>query len=257
MSILIDLLGQTGFKFCFGETVVYIDPYLSDYVEEIEGPKAKRQVPVVVPPEKICDADWVVITHSHIDHCDPKTILPISNASPNCKFVGPKDVCDVIKSIGINVERIVEVKESWMSLGGGVELIAVPAAHPTVERDGHGRLRCVGYIFSYKGTRIYHSGDTLVDSELIRAISHSGGADIAFLSLNEKNYYRDQLGIVGNMSVRDAFMFAEEIGVKTVVPMHWDMFELNSVFPEEIELLYSKLNPRFELLFDPSEISVT
>ena len=255
MSILVDSLGQTGFRFSFDGLIVYVDPYLSDYVEEVEGLGAKRQVPVTIPPEQIRDADWVIVTHSHIDHCDPKSILPISQASPNCKFIGPSEVCSRIKTFGVDKERIIEAQEHWTSLGGGLELISVPAAHPTVERDERGGLRCVGYVFLYMGKRIYHSGDTVVDLELIQAIEKTGGADVAFLSLNEKNYYRDQLGIIGNMSVRDAFRFAEDIGAKIVVPMHWDMFDLNSVFPEEIELLYEKLNPKFELQLKPSVLT--
>ena len=49
------------------------------------------------------------------------------------------------------------------------------------------------------------------------------------------------------MSVREAFQYAEEIGARTVIPIHWDMFEPNSVLPEEIELLYAKLQPDFRL----------
>ena len=257
MSILVRSLGQTGFKFCFDEHIVYIDPYLSDYVEEIEGPRAKRQVPVKIRPEAIDDADWVIITHGHIDHCDPKSILPISHASPKCKFIAPREVCEQIKNFGINEERIIEAKERWWAIGSGLELIAMPAAHPTIQRDECGCLRCVGYIFRYQGKRIYHSGDTVVDPELIEKISASGGVDVAFLSVNEKNYYRDRLGIVGNMSVRDAFNLTEEIGAKALVPMHWDMFELNSVYPEEIELLYKKLTPRFELIFELDSITTS
>jgi len=254
MSILVESLGQTGFKFCFDELIVYIDPYLSDYVEEMEGPRAKRQVPVKIPPEKIEDADWVVITHAHIDHCDPKTLLPISQASIKCKFIAPREVCDLVKSFGVEDERIIEAKENWWSIGKGLELIAIPAAHPTIERDEYGSLRCVGYIFRYQGKRIYHSGDTVVDSKLIQTINASGGVDVAFLSVNEKNFFRDRLGIIGNMSVRDAFNLTEEIGAKALVPMHWDMFELNNVYPEEIELLYEKLTPNFELVFKPDLI---
>ena len=257
MSIFITPLGQTGFRFCFGGKVVYVDPYLSDYVEEIEGPQAKRQVPVIFPPEKIEDADWVIITHSHIDHCDPKSIFPISQASPNCKFVGPAEVCANIVAFGVSEERIICAEECWASLGGGVEIVAVPAAHPTVDRDTQGGLRCVGYIFRYKGKRIYHSGDTVIDLEIIKSIERAGGVDVAFLSINEKNYYRDQQGIIGNMSVRDAFGLAEEIGAEILVPMHWDMFQNNCVFPEEIELLYEKLNPKFKLRFNPTRIETS
>lgn len=256
MRILVDSLGQAGFRFNFDGLIVYIDPYLSNYVEEIEGEKSKRQVPIMLPPEKIKDADWVLVTHSHIDHCDPKTIIPISQASPDCNFIGPNEVCSCIKSFGVSEQRVTEAQEYWNSLGNRLELISVPAAHPMVERDESGSLRCVGYIFRYNGKLIYHSGDTAVDLELIRAVQKWGDIDVAFLSVNERNYYRDHLGIIGNMSIRDAFRFAEDIGAKKVVPMHWDMFELNSVFPEEIEFLYEKLSPNFELSFRPSLIEL-
>ena len=127
-------------------------------------------------------------------------------------------------------------------------------AHPKIERDEEGFLRCVGYLISYAGRKIYHSGDTSVDRELISALQAERPIDTAFVSVNEKNYYRDSRGIIGNMSVRDAFQLAQDVGVETVVPMHWDMFEVNSVFLEEIELLHRKLRPGFRLVINPRKI---
>jgi L-ascorbate metabolism protein UlaG (beta-lactamase superfamily) len=51
------------------------------------------------------------------------------------------------------------------------------------------------------------------------------------------------------MSVREAFHFAEKIGAKRLVPMHYDMFAPNGVFPEEIQMLYDKIQPGFKLEF--------
>ena len=36
-------LGQVGYRLQFGSTVVYIDPYLSDYVEEVEDPELRQE----------------------------------------------------------------------------------------------------------------------------------------------------------------------------------------------------------------------
>ena len=71
---------------------MYVDPYLSDYVERVEGPELRRLIPAPFAPDTVRDADWVLITHAHIDHCDPLTAVPIAKASPQSRFLGPEPV---------------------------------------------------------------------------------------------------------------------------------------------------------------------
>jgi L-ascorbate 6-phosphate lactonase len=247
-------LGQAGFRLNLGNNIVYIDPYLSNYVEKIEGELARRLVPIGLEPDRITDADWVLITHEHIDHCDPETIVPISIASTGARFMGPGVVCEKLVDFGIHESRITEAPERWESLEDNIGIRCVPAAHPEVERDENGQLVYIGYLISYSGRKIYHSGDTTVNDALLSELAKENGIDIAFVSVNEKNYYRDKLGIIGNMSVRDAFGLAQEAKVKKFVPMHWDMFETNCVYRDEIELLYEKMKPDFEIHINPGVI---
>ncbi|MGE4056620.1 MAG: MBL fold metallo-hydrolase, partial [Vicinamibacterales bacterium] len=67
-------------------------------------------------------------------------------------------------------------------------------------------------------------------------------------------YYRDGRGIIGNMSVREAFQMAADLGVTTLVPMHWDLFAPNSVPREELALLYELLRPPFRLVLNPASV---
>ena len=53
-------------------------------------------------------------------------------------------------------------------------------------------------------------------------------------------FFRARRGIIGNLSVHEAFQFAEEIAVKQLVPVHWDMFAANAVDPEEIRFYTKK-----------------
>ena len=55
-SIVVQSLGQAGFRLGLSNEVVYIDPYLSHYVEEVEGPEARRLVPVALDPARVTDA---------------------------------------------------------------------------------------------------------------------------------------------------------------------------------------------------------
>ncbi|MGH2708602.1 MAG: MBL fold metallo-hydrolase, partial [Actinomycetota bacterium] len=89
---------------------------------------------------------------------------------------------------------------------------------------------------------------------LLAVLRGLGPIDVAFLPVNERSFFRKRRGIIGNMSVREAFAMAAEIGVRTLVPMHWDMFAPNSVFREEIELVYGRLSPPFALSLHPAAV---
>ena len=52
-------LGQTGFRFEFAGIVIYIDPYLSNSVQEKEADDLARLIPILVLPTEITDADCV------------------------------------------------------------------------------------------------------------------------------------------------------------------------------------------------------
>src|SRR5205823_8104222 len=121
-------LGQSGFRFQIGAFVIYIDPYLSDSVEKLEGRLYRRQVPIWKPPELVNDADCVLITHGHRDHCDLETLLPLSKVSSACRFVAPNEVCRNLASAGIAADRLLRAPNRWLDLAPGICVHAAPAA---------------------------------------------------------------------------------------------------------------------------------
>jgi L-ascorbate metabolism protein UlaG (beta-lactamase superfamily) len=112
----------------------------------------------------------------------------------------------------------------------------------------------VGFLLEYKARRLYIAGDTSVSEDIIETLKAVSPIDSGLLPVNERNYFRDQRGILGNMSVREAFLFAEELGLSKVIPVHWDMFEANSVSLDEIKAVYKHVSPRAELVINPTEI---
>lgn len=245
MSVEITPLGQSGFHLNCNGVSIFIDPYLTDAVAASEGPAFRRMVQVPVHPADIRDADWVLITHHHGDHYDPDTIGPLSKSSPACQFICPNSVVKDLES-QLDKERIVIAECTWLEITEGIRVLPVVAAHPEIEYDELGFSKWVGYVIECDDTRIYHSGDTSPHEDIIDSLRPLS-IDIAMLPVNEKSWFREQMGIIGNMSVREAFQMAEEIGVKQFIPMHWDMFSPNSVYPEEINLLYQKIRPPFQM----------
>lgn len=247
-------LGQSGLRIEYAGTVCYFDPYLSDSVEAEHGPLYRRQVAPPMRPDAVIDADFVFITHGHIDHCDPETLPALAQASPDCRFLAPSELRKTLVGFGIAEDRILDPIEKWIPLASRVRVHPVPAAHPEIERDAQGALRCLGFVLDCGGRRVYHAGDTSPDQKLIDALRALAPIHVAVLPVNEFNFFRSQMGIVGNMSVREAFALAAEIGAELLTPVHWDMFAPNSVYPEEVELLFDKLAPPFDLRFQPEEL---
>lgn len=257
LRVPLRLLGQSGCRLSLGGTIFYVDPYLSDSVRTLDAPDLHRLQPIPVEPENIDDADWVLITHEHIDHCDPHTLPKLAKASPKARFIGPRPVLRRLLEWGIVADRMALAQEEWSALGGTVRVHAIPAAHPEIERDADGSLSCVGYLLEYAGRRLYLAGDTRAHQEIIDALVKHGPVHTAFLPVNEPNFFKGRRGIIGNMSVREAFQFATEIGAKQVVTVHWDMFAANAVDPDEIRTVYRHLKPAFSLLLKPEAINLS
>lgn len=214
----------------------------------------QRLRPVPIEPSSVSDADFVLVTHAHLDHCDLKTLVPLSFASSACRFVCPNEVAKLLRGAGIDSRRLILARENWIALGPQARVIPVPAAHPRIETDDEDYLRCVGYVMECDGRRFYHGGDGSPDDRVFERLNRLGPIDVAFLPVNERNFYRDKRGIIGNMSVREAFQMAADIEVKTLVPTHWDMFAPNSVYKEELNILYELMRPPFEMRLDPQEL---
>lgn len=253
-SIPVRLLGQSGCRLGVPGCTIYLDPYLSHSVQELDAPDLVRLTPIPMRPDQIDDADWVLITHSHIDHCDPHTLPGLAQASPSARFVGPPAVLRMLAQWGIAGERLQPATEAWTGLAPNVGVHSVPAAHPEIERDADGHLACVGYVVEHAGRRIYLAGDTSVRQPVLDAVAALAPIATAVLPVNERNFFRDRRGIIGNMSVREAFQMADELGTENVVPVHWDMFAANAVGHDEILAVYEHMRPSFRLLMQPDRI---
>ncbi len=243
----LDFLGQSGFRFEFNNLIVYVDPYLSNSLEIKYGNIFKREKEIPINPIDIIDADYVFITHIHQDHCDLDTLIPIYNNSAKCIFVSTNEVCDLLKKRGFADDKLIIANEEIILLNSNTKVRPIPSAHPTIEIDDQGFYRYLGFLFEGNGFKLYHSGDTFVHQTIIDILFEYLPINTVLLPINEHNFFKEKIGIVGNMGIRDAFNFAELLKTDQLIPMHWDMIKCNSVYKEEIILLYNLLKPNFKL----------
>lgn len=256
-EIIFQHIGQSGFFINFKNIKILIDPYLSNSVEELDSPDYKRLIPIPFLPSQLRNINWILITHEHLDHCDPQTLPLLYQYNPDAIFIGPSKVRNLLSKWGIPKNNIKASSKKPFNLGCELFLNAIPAAHPTITYDKNKEPNALGWLLQYKTKKIYLAGDTSVTDYLIKYLEKFKPINIAILPVNEDNFYKRKLGIIGNMSIREAFEFAEDVDAKTLVPVHWDLFEVNSVSPTEIKAVYeSNRKWKFELNLNIKKFSI-
>jgi len=174
-------LGHASFRIENDKTI-YIDPY------ELKGK----------PPE----ADLILITHDHHDHCSPDDVAKV--AKDDTVIVTIAAAAQRLKGD----VRVVKPGESLLVLLIPIETVpaynvnkfrgpGVPF-HP--QESGH-----VGFILTVGGLRIYHAGDTDVIPEM-----DDIEADIALLPV----------GGTYTMTADEAARAANRIKPQVAIPMH-------------------------------------
>jgi len=221
-------LGQESVVIKGGETVIYIDPYLSDELERKSD--FQRAFPAPLKPQHVTNANVVLITHEHDDHMDLGTISVIAKNNPDTRFVAPAICHEAMRDAGVAEDRLLAAAcDQWQELEG-FRLMAVPAAHEVLEEDEALGHRYVGYLIDISGVLIYHAGDTVVYSGLVERLRNHA-IDIGMVPINGGDAFRRQDGIVGNMGFREAAELAAAAGFELTIPLHYDVFPWNGERP--------------------------
>ena len=227
-------LGQSGFLFSYHGQRILFDPYLSDSLTRKYADTDKphtRMTERVIAPEAITGLDLLTSSHNHTDHLDAETLQPLLERNPGCHMVFPEaNRATVEERLG---SAAGQTQLHGMDAGetvvcGKIEVSAIPAAHNTVERDAAGRCRFLGFVVSLEGFTIYHSGDTLWHDTLVEALKPHR-IDLAILPINGN---RPERRVAGNLDGAEAAELAHTLGMRCVIPCHYEMFTFNTATPE-------------------------
>lgn len=232
------------------------DPYLDDYVDRNFSTEAvvwKRNYPSPIDPGELDFIDYVFCSHAHGDHTDPETLTAIAAASPKAVFIGGNPVCRGYSHLcGIDESRILRVKaDAPVRLGEGISVTAIPAAHEQLHPDGKGSYEELGFLLTADGITFYHAGDCCPYDGLTERVT---GADVAFLPINGRDYFRLSSDIIGNFDSVEAITLAKKAGVSLLIPLHFDLYNVNSVNPAYFVDCIGKIAPGQQYhIFMPGE----
>ncbi len=235
-------LGQSGFLVQWDGRHLLLDPYLSDSLtkkyEKTDKPHV-RMTARAVDPAALDFIDVVTSSHNHTDHLDGETLGPLLQvnktivlivAEANRKFVA--------KRLGIEESIPVGLAFGQVAYAGPFKIEPVPAAHDDLGPE------FVGYIVRCGEWTIYHSGDTLLYkgmAEKLRAYK----VDVALLPINGRAAERR---VAGNLNAQEAAELGKEIGARTVIPCHYEMFGFNTADAKEFVAACEKIGQGYHVL---------
>ncbi len=151
--------------------------------------------------EKINNADYIFITHSHWDHFDLDSINNLVNEKTI--IIGPSSVIEKLDSS----YKTLEVKPENIYNLNNISFMTVPAYN--IDKEYHPKdAGYVGYIVTLNNVTYYIAGDTDVLDEL-KVIK----ADVIFLPV----------GGTYTMTKEEAVELANTIKPKYAIPIHYGL----------------------------------
>ncbi|MAG79120.1 Zn-dependent hydrolase [Candidatus Pacearchaeota archaeon] len=187
-DVEIKWLGHVGFLIK-NSKVIYIDPY------NLKGENEK--------------ADFILLTHSHYDHCSIVDIEKI--IKDGTKIIATADCQSKITRFDVPIK--IEIIEPGQELEfGNIKISTLPAYN--INKHFHPKEEgWVGYLIKINNVLIYHAGDTDVISEMknLTGYKHSDTKFIALLPVEGRL----------TMSAEEAYEAAKIIKPTLAIPMHW------------------------------------
>jgi len=184
-GVKISWLGHDGFKIKNAKTV-YVDPY------EIKGGE---------------EADILLISHNHEDHCSPEDVKKIVSEKTTIITTAESKR----KLSKTKAKEILVAKPGQKILIDDVSIETVPAYNVNKFRSpGHPfhpkENEMLGFIVTMNGVRIYHAGDTDLIPEMERF-----NVDVACLPVSGTYV----------MTAEEAVESTRHIKLKVAIPMHY------------------------------------
>lgn len=241
-------LGQSGYLVQWQGQHLLLDPYLSDSLTKKYANTAKphiRMTERAIAPERLNFIDVVTSSHNHTDHLDGETLGPLLQVNPNLTvIVSAANRAFAVDRLQVAQDRLTAITLSQPVTVGAFTFHAVPAAHEQIEQDEQGHHKFIGLIVEVGPWVIYHSGDTVLYDGMVESL-HRWSIDLALLPINGRDPKR---GVAGNLSGIEAAQLGKDTGAKLVIPCHYDLFEFNTVTPDEFSQQATALQQPYRIL---------
>ena len=203
----VTFLGHAAFRIRGAGKEILIDPFISG------NPQATVTLDELHP-------DIIVVTHGHGDHLGDGIKLAKRQGA---LFIAPYELVVYAQGKGVENAHPLHIGGGYNFDFGRVELTL--ALHGSVIQEGDKMLpggNPVGVVLSLEGKNIYHAGDTGLFGDM-RLIGEKRPLNLAMLPIGD-NF---------TMGIDDAVRAVEMLKPETVIPMHYNTWDIISADPDD------------------------
>ncbi len=236
--ITLTYLGNAGWQIEDGQTVVIVDPFLSQFrYARMEHPNTSDDDSddILTPDEAQIDAhisraDYVVVTHSHTDHM---LDVPAVAKRTGAVVIGSEGSANIARAAGVPEKQLIIVKGGDDLDFGRFSLRVIPSLHSQLLAKHYNNSEFAGPVLpGLKGPlheSAYHEGGTF--AYLLRLSGHR------ILIMGSMNYIeREMQGLspdiaqVGSgASRKEVYDYSKRLmralgNPPIVFPTHWDSY---------------------------------
>jgi L-ascorbate metabolism protein UlaG (beta-lactamase superfamily) len=199
------------------------DPHLNQRASPLPFLGPARKVPAPTRVQELPKIDAVLISHSHYDHLDVRTVRQLLQTNPVILFFVPLGLAPWFRSRGIPNVRELDWWDCYPYQN--LELHCVPAQHWSARTlfDRNRSLWC-GWIVRAPGFSFYFSGDTGYSPHLAEIAMRLGSPDLAALPIGA---YEPRWFMRGqHVNPQEAVRLHRELSIRRSLAIHWGTFEL-------------------------------
>jgi N-acyl-phosphatidylethanolamine-hydrolysing phospholipase D len=223
-------IGHSTVLLQIGGLNVLTDPIWSERASPAQWIGPKRIVPPAIALDALPPLDIVLISHSHYDHLDTRTVRALVARHPDARWVLPLELDRTVRRWGV---RSSITLDWWQECEvAGARVAATPARHFSARSltDRRRTLWC-GYAVRVGQRAVYFAGDTAYHPEFGAIAQRYGPFDLALLPIGayEPRWFMESVHMNPEEAVR---AYRDMAGAHPVAPpfaalgVHWGTFVL-------------------------------
>lgn len=238
-------LGHSTFLLRMDGKTVLVDPIFSEYASPVPVYVKRFQAPMLALAD-LPQIDVVVISHDHYDHLDMKTVQHFKDKKT--RFVTPLGVGSHLEGWGIKPDQITDLDWWQKTEIDGLTFTCTPAQHFSGRTLSRNETLWASWVVQGQQERVFYSGDSGYSPHYRRIGETLGPFDVTFL---EAGQYNKNWPSVHQMPEETVQAHLDLKG-KTLVPVHWGMFDLSPhPWHEPIERVSAEAQKKGVNLFTP------
>ncbi len=216
-------LGHASFYLCINGTRLLIDPQF------YEAAIYKRHSDNPVDPQAFSNISYILLSHDHADHCDPRSLALLTKNNPQAVLLTGLGMEPCIAPMLKNPVPVLTAEWYEQYNLPDLRIWFVPSRHYCKRVNNRfNRQLWGGFVIQYVSGgaehTIYFGGDSGYDEDFA-TIGRLFRPGIAILGIGA--YLPEWFMHPNHMSPGDAWKAFEDTGASVMIPMHYGTFNLS------------------------------